>query len=256
MNNEPEVIDDIDIESEFSDNEPQPTDERQTSASEEVSEDALDDTQLGQHLGRLITEIRQDEETFQQTSAPGRPAGDETEPDPFDPSHFSLDTPFDSQASEAAAPSAVESQGEDEMSEFVTGAETADRASAGGDDTASTTARADNASGEGEDPSPAIAQLVTEIETALQRFTQSERLRADQLIAEKEAQVAEQYRRLRNLANKLAKQKAQIQEAKKELKAKLEVADRLHIEFDGIRQVLNGKLGVLDQLEKEDEAAE
>ena len=40
------------------------------------------------------------------------------------------------------------------------------------------------------------------------------------------------------------------------LKAKLELADRLHIEFDSIRQVLNGKLGALDQLDKEEEAAQ
>ncbi|MDX1529776.1 MAG: hypothetical protein R3337_14195, partial [Gammaproteobacteria bacterium] len=126
---------------------------------------------------------------------------------------------------------------------------------AGNGEAATAVAHGSEASAESAEVESTIAQLVSEIETALQRFTQSERQRADQLIAEKEAQVAEQYRKLRSLADKVAKQKAQIQEAKQELKAKLELADRLHIEFDGIRQVLNGKLGVLEELDKEDEAA-
>lgn len=252
MNNEPEVIDDIDIESEPSDEEPGSFNEGRASASEEVSEEALGDTQLGQDLGQLLTEIRRDEESFQQS---GEKADDDHEPDPFDPSNFSLDTPFRTQASQPETSSAVENRGQGELSEPAA-ANAMDSASAEIDDETSAIAPVAGASVESDEAASTIAQLVSEIETALQRFTQAERQRADQLVAEKEAQVAEQYRRLRNLANKVAKQKEQIQEAKKELKAKLELADRLHIEFDGIRQVLNGKLGVLDQLEEEDEAAE
>ncbi len=231
MNNESEVIDDIEIESDFSDNQSQPADQEHASRGEEVSEDSLGDTQLGQHLGELITEIKRDEESFQQSAAPRGAADDD--PDPFDPSNFSLDTSFSAPAAERPDDSPAPSSDQDEAEIALDREISAD-----------------------DDAGRAIAHLVAEIETALQRFTQSERDRAAQLVAEKEAQVAEQYRQLRNLADKVAKQKAQIQEAKRELKAKLELADRLHIEFDGIRQVLNGKLGVLEQLEKEDGVSE
>jgi hypothetical protein len=42
----------------------------------------------------------------------------------------------------------------------------------------------------------------------------------------------------------------------KELEKKLEVADRLHNEFDEIRQVLDGQIGAIDALDKDDEPAE
>ena len=253
MNNETEVIDDIDIESEIPSDEPPPSGDRQVSASEEVSEDVLGDTQLGQDLGQLITEIRRDEENFQQS---GEAADSALETDPFDPNNFSLDTSFNSPESQPVTPSAVESQGQEEVSRSSLAEKASDSLSAETEALVSAATLAGSESPESDDAASAIAELVSEIETALQRFAQAERLRADQRIAEREAQVAEQYRKARNLADKVAKQKAQIQEAKKELKAKLEVADRLHIEFDGIRQVLNGKLGLLDQLEKEAEAAE
>ena len=71
--------------------------------------------------------------------------------------------------------------------------------------------------------------------------------------SENEAKVAEHYKKLMVLADKVAKQKVEIQNAKQELQEKLELADRLHVEFDSIRQVLDGKLGVLDELDKDDE---
>lgn len=253
MNNETEVIDDIDIESEIPSDEPRPSGDRQVSASGEVSEDVLGDTQLGQDLGQLITEIRRDEENFQQS---GEAADSDLETDPFDPNNFSLDTSFNSPESEPGTPLAVESQGQEDVSGTPLVEKASDSSSAETDALALAATLGGSESPEGDDAASAIAELVSEIETALQRFAQAERHRADQRIAEREARVAEQYRKARNLADKVAKQKAQIQEAKKELKAKLELADRLHIEFDGIRQVLNGKLGLLDQLEKEAEAAE
>lgn len=248
MNNESEVIDDIAIESDESDDDSQPVSEEQVSSSDETSSDALGDTQLGQDLGQLITDIRRDEESFRRSSAPGE---EEFDADPFDPSNFSLDTPFDSRPNQAEDAASADS---DEAPE-APALKAVDDESAGDGEATTAVAQPPGASAESTEVESAIAKLVSEIETALQRFTQSERQRADQLIAEKEAQVAEQYRKLRSLADKVAKQKAQIQEAKKELKAKLELADRLHIEFDGIRQVLNGKLGVLEELDKEDEAA-
>lgn len=252
MNNEPEVIGDIDIDSEILDLDPETIDDQDTSASDEVPEDELGDTQLGQHLGQLISEIRRDEESFQKDAAQG--AREETgisEIDPFDPSDFSLDLSAERRENLSSDRSSMEGERGHEVSTPLTETESVESLSGemdpeflGGSST------------QEDDVSPVISQLVSEIEAALHRFTQAERSRSAQIIAEKEAQVAEQYRTLRSLANKVAKQKAQIQEAKKELKAKLELADRLHIEFDGIRQVLNGKLGVLDALENEDEAAE
>ncbi len=248
MNNESEVIDDIAIESEESDDDAQSVSGEQASSSDEVSRDTLGDTQLGQDLGQLITDIRRDEESFRRSAAP---AEDELNADPFDPSNFSLDTPFDSRPSPVEGTAAT---GSDEVPE-APALKALDDESAEPGEAATAVSTGAGASAESSEAESTIAQLVSEIETALQRFTHAERARADQLIAEKEAQVAEQYRKLRSLADKVAKQKAQIQEAKKELKAKLELADRLHIEFDGIRQVLNGKLGVLEELDKEDEAA-
>ncbi len=248
MNNESEVIDDIAIESDESDDHSQQVSGEQASSSDEVPSDALGDTQLGQDLGQLITDIRRDEESFRRS---GAPADDELDADPFDPSNFSLDTAFDSRPNRAES---AASAGSDEAPE-APALKAVDDESAEDGESETAAAERPGASAESADAESTIAQLVSEIETALQRFTQAERQRADQLIAEKEAQVAEQYRKLRSLADKVAKQKAQIQEAKKELKAKLELADRLHIEFDGIRQVLNGKLGVLEELDKEDEAA-
>ena len=74
--------------------------------------------------------------------------------------------------------------------------------------------------------------------------------------AASEAKIAEQYQKLKALADSVARQKAQIQGAKKELEAKLAVAERLHTEFDEIRQVLDGQIGAIDALEVNDEPDE
>lgn len=182
MNNEPEVIDDIDIdiESELSDQEPEPSNEGHASAGEEVSEDSLGDTQLGQDLGQLLTEIRRDEENFQQS---GETADHRLEADPFDPSNFSLDTPFKTRVSQPEASSGVESREQVGLPEPVSVADTMDSASAESDDETSAIAPLAGASAESDEAASTIAQLVTEIETALQRFTQAERQRADQQVA-------------------------------------------------------------------------
>ncbi|MDX1528218.1 MAG: hypothetical protein R3337_06290 [Gammaproteobacteria bacterium] len=129
----------------------------------------------------------------------------------------------------------------------------------------------------------AISNAMAEIEATLRRFAEAERGRFEEEIAdwkaqfkkaamivikkqvetaranwikrssENEAKVAEHYKKLKLLADKVAKQKVEIQKAKQELKEKLELADRLHVEFDSIRQVLDGKLGVLDDLDKEED---
>jgi hypothetical protein len=61
---------------------------------------------------------------------------------------------------------------------------------------------------------------------------------------------------LKLLTDRVAKQKAQIQKAKTELEKKLDVADRLHNEFDEIRSVLDGQIGAIDALDKNDDPAE
>ena len=123
------------------------------------------------------------------------------------------------------------------------------------------------------------------IEEVLQRFAEAERQRSEKQIAEwkvqlkkatmvvikkqvdaararwtknlsaHESAIAEHYRRLKVLADKVARQKAQIELAKKELEEKLKVADQLHTEFDEIRDVLDGKIGALNALDKTDDPA-
>ncbi|HSS64965.1 MAG TPA: hypothetical protein VLS27_11065, partial [Gammaproteobacteria bacterium] len=153
-------------------------------------EDALGDSRLGHDLGQLISEIRRDEEDFQQS---GDTADGDPEPDPFDPSQFSLDTTVNAPAGRPEDAPEADNQEEEGIFESASETETADSASAEVDDLDS--ASAEGAAGtdrESDEAASAIAQLVSEIETALQRFTQAERDRADQLIAEREAQVAEQ----------------------------------------------------------------
>ena len=127
---------------------------------------------------------------------------------------------------------------------------------------------------------------MSEIQEVLQRFAEAERRRREDLIAESKVQfkkakmivvkkqidaartkwmknlsahesaIAEHYRRLKVLADKVAKQKAQIQLAKKELEDKLRVADQLHSEFDEIRDVLDGQIDAIDALDKSDDPTE
>lgn len=203
---------------------------------DEFSADVLGDTQLGESLGQLINEIKRDEASLRERagSAEGA-AGDFSEPDPFDPNEFTLDGPFESaEAGLARPPFAAGPRAVDEPAGEVESDEIADEVA-------------------GDGPQSTVAQAVSEIEAALQRFAQAERDRAEQLVAEKEAKVKEQYERLKILADKVARQKMEIQRAKQELREKLEVADRLHMEFDGIRRVLDGQIGVLESLDQDDD---
>ena len=128
-----------------------------------------------------------------------------------------------------------------------------------------------------------LSQAISGMEAVLQRFAEAERRRCEQKLTEWKVQlkkatmivikkqvdtarekwmknlsanqetIAEHYRRLKLLTDRVAKQKAQIQKAKKELEKKLEVADRLHDEFDEIRNVLDGQIGAIDALDKNEE---
>jgi DNA repair exonuclease SbcCD ATPase subunit len=131
-----------------------------------------------------------------------------------------------------------------------------------------------------------ISEAMSGMQAIFQRFAAAERKRCEQQLAEwkeqlkkatmivikkqvdnararwmqsqgvNHARVAAQYQRLKALADKVAKQKAQIQKAKQELEQKLEVADRLHNEFDEIRNVLDGQIGAIDALDEKDGPSE
>ena len=231
----------------------------------EIPHDALGDTQLGRGLRELIKEIGKEKEALRNGIVPDEGAGTESQDgDIFDPSQ----TRFD-QALELAA-SAQEEPG-------TTGND-AERS-------AGSQAAAANPSSTGGAAETEISRAMSGIEEVLQRFAEAERQRSEKQIAEwkvqlkkatmvvikkqvdaararwtknlsaHESAIAEHYRRLKVLADKVARQKAQIELAKKELEEKLKVADQLHTEFDEIRDVLDGKIGALNALDKTDEPA-
>ena len=105
-----------------------------------------------------------------------------------------------------------------------------------------------------------IADLKVQLKKAtmivIKKQVDTARAKWMQSLSANEAKIAEHYRRLKALADKVAKQKAQIQTAKKELEQKLEVADRLHSEFDEIRHVLDGQIGAIDALDDNDQPDE
>lgn len=234
----------------------------------EAPHDVLGDTHLGRSLKELIREIRQEKDSLQ--AEPGSDeasgAGNQVS-DAFDlsASRFDLDLEH-AVSSESGAgggksdapPPSGPSQG------------------AGGGPAA-----ADSTPGDSE-----VVEAMSGMEAILQRFAAAERRRCEHKLAEwkeqlkkatmivikkqvdaarakwmqnqgaNQAKVAEHYQKLKVLADRVAKQKAQIQKAKQELEQKLEVADRLHHEFDEIRNVLGGQIGAIDALDKDDGPAD
>jgi hypothetical protein len=235
----------------------------------EIPHDALGDTQLGRGLRELIKEIGKEKDALQNGFVPDGAAGTESQDgDAFDPSQ----TRFD-QALEVAA------SGQEEPAAAGNGAGKPAGAPSG-----QKGAPAENSATD-PDTDAEITQALSGMEAVLRRLAQAERRRGEQQIAEwkvqlkkatmivikkqvdtarakwtknlsaHEAAIAEHYRRLKVLADKVARQKAQIQLAKKELEEKLNVADRLHTEFDEIRSVLDGKIDAIDALDKNDDPA-
>ncbi len=258
------------------------TDGGQIPGGEEASHDALGDTQLGRSLKELIKEIGREKEALKRALDPA--LADETEKqaaeEDFDPSISRFDQALELAAT---APRDPKTNGSD------SGDRSADHAESQVDAApASTPAPAAAAGDSAESPADAaISEAVSGMEEVLRRFAEAERKRAEEELAEykiqlkkatmivikkqvdaararwtesqtfNEAKVAEHYQRLKALADKVAKQKTQIQKAKQELEKKLEVADRLHTEFDEIRSVLDGQIGAIDALDEgngEDEA--
>ena len=245
------------------------TDGGQVPGSDEASHDALGDTQLGRSLKELIKEIGKEKEALKRALDPSQAAESKQQDaeEDFDPSL----TRFD-QALELAATATREPR--------ANGSDTGSQLDAA--PPAPTDAPTSAADGPAESPGDAeISQAMTGMEEVLRRFAEAERKRAEKQLAEwklqlkkatmivikkqvdnararwmenqtfNEAKVAEHYQRLKALADKVAKQKAQIQKAKQELEKKLEVADRLHNEFDEIRTVLDGQIGAIDALDED-----
>lgn len=240
----------------------------------ELSHDALGDTQLGRGLKELIKEIGKEKDALQKGLASAQaPGGDSRDGDDFDASLSRFD-----QALELAA------SGEDGSGNADHGgAHAKGRSSIPGNATEKTAEAADPT---GADAGAEMSQAMSGMEAVLQQFAEAEHRRCEQKLAEwkvqlkkatmivikkqvdtararwmqnlsaNEAKIADHYRRLKVLTDKVARQKAQIQKAKKELEEKLAVADRLHDEFDEIRNVLDGQIGAIDALDKNDDPAE
>jgi len=240
------------------------------SASSGASHDDLGNTKVGRSLTELIAEIRNEKNTLDQKLACDEPAGTASQDaDAFDPTQSHFDETLEQVTAAADEPDPVE----------------AEPAQAAGDPPAADEAA--HAAGPADMAVDAdMSQAVSGIEAILQRFAAAERRRCEQQLADwkahiksatmvvikkqvdaarakwlenqaaSEAKIAEQYQKLKALADSVARQKAQIQGAKKELEAKLAVADRLHTEFDEIRQVLDGQIGAIDALEVNDEPDE
>ena len=235
----------------------------------DIPHDALGDTQLGRGLRELIKEIRKEKDALQSGLVPDGASGTESQDgDAFDPSQTRFDRALELAAS-----------GQEEPTAAGNGAGKPAGAPSG-----QKGAPAEDGATDPETDAE-IVQAMSGMEPILRRLAQAERRRGEQQIAEwkvqlkkatmivikkqvdtarakwmknlsaHEAAIAEHYRRLKVLANKVARQKAQIQLAKKELEEKLNVADRLHTEFDEIRNVLDGKIDAIDALDENDDPA-
>lgn len=250
-------------------NEPEQRDDEQTATGDEISPDALGDTHLGKNLGQLIREIGRQQKKIQQAGGSEDSAatgtGDAEPDDPMERLNEVLEASDIGQSAGVFGEEQPVEKSTPPPAESPTAAAAAE-SSAGAND--------------------AVSHALSQIESVLQQFAEAERRRYEQdleawkaqfkkaamLVIRKQVEaakanwvkksayndekVAEHYKKLKSLANKVARQKVEIQKAKKELKEKLEIADRLHIEFDGIRDVLNGKLGVLDALDKTEDPPE
>jgi vacuolar-type H+-ATPase subunit I/STV1 len=245
-------------------------DGRRSSANSEASHDALGDTHLGRSLKELIKEIGKEKDAAQKGLAPGKTSAAEIQ----DAESYDLTESRFDQDLEVVVSAQRGATTEDP---------TAARARGGSSQKKKVAKSADPASG---DTDPEVSEAMSGLEAILQQFAAAERRRAEQQLAEwkeqlkkatmivikkqvdtararwmqgqgaNQAKMAEQYRKLKALADKVAKQKAQIQKAKQELEQKLEVADKLHNEFDEIRNVLDGQIGAIDALDEGDGPSE
>jgi len=228
----------------------------------EASHDVLGDTQLGRSLKELIQEIGKEKDALQKRIAGGEDAAAAPD-DSFEPSASQFDQDLEQAVSQ--------------HSDAKGGAQPHAAAQPPAEHSASAPSTP-HAHSDAE-----ISEALSGMQDLLQRFAETERRRAERELSEwkeqlkkatmivikkqvdaararweknqsgSQTKVAEQYQRLKALADKVARQKAQIQKAKKELEQKLEVADRLHDEFDEIRNVLGGQIGAINALDDNDD---
>lgn len=241
-------------------------DEGRPAANGEASHDALGDTHLGRSLKELIKEIAREKEALQKGAA----AGEDTATASQDAEHFDAsESRFDQDLEQAVSTQRARENGDDGPARSSNDLPAPARSEA-------------TASSESADADAQLSQALSGMESVLQRFAEAERRRCEQQLAEwkeqlkkatmivikkqvdnararwtrnqsaNQAKMAAQYQKLKVLADKVARQKAQIQKAKQELEQKLEVADRLHLEFDEIRNVLGGQIGAIDALDEGD----
>ena len=235
-------------------------------ANGEACHDALGDTHLGRSLKELIEKISKETDALQKGLASGTEIQDAGA---FEPSPSCFDQALELAAATRDGAGSVET----------------DPASAADDSSApqGVAVTTDPASGEID---AEVLQATSGVETLLRRFAEAERRRYENELAQwkeqlktatmivigkqveiarakwmqsqsaNEAKVAQHYRRLKVLADKVARQKQQIQQAKKELEQMLEAANRLHNEFAETRHVLDGRIGAIDALNKGDDPAE
>ena len=239
----------------------------QSSAGSEIPYDALGDTQLGRSLKELIKEIGKEKDAAQRRLAGlEAPVSESQDGHDFDPSLSGFD-----QVLELAASTQESSENPGNGAGGTNGPSSAPGSSATATDPVDGQTEAE------------MSQAISGMEAVLQRFAAAERRRCEQKLSEWKEQlkkatmivikrqvdtarakwmknlsanqetIAEHYRRLKLLTDRVARQKAQIQKAKKELERKLDVADRLHDEFDEIRSVLDGQIGAIDALDKNEE---
>jgi hypothetical protein len=69
----------------------------------------------------------------------------------------------------------------------------------------------------------------------------------------KELSLRRHYQRLTRLANKITRQKAELQQARKDLEQKLGATDSLYREVHDIRRMLTQRIGNLDGMDAEDD---
>jgi|LNFM01.1.fsa_nt_gb hypothetical protein len=93
-----------------------------------------------------------------------------------------------------------------------------------------------------------LVELKQKAEAELRRKIVKMRTRDKEVMAEREALLRERYAQLQRIANRFTHQKAQIQQARRELEDKLRAADTIHRELNEIGQHVSRQLDDLDSV--------
>lgn len=93
-----------------------------------------------------------------------------------------------------------------------------------------------------------LVELKQKAEAELRRKIVKLRTRDKEVMSEREALLRERYAQLQRIANRFTHQKAQIQQAKRDLEEKLRAADTIHRELNEIGQHVSRQLDDLDSV--------